>query len=100
MSEDQTSNSMYQRSLRYLQGNSTSPSSFDLSKFLKFELQRGEEDSAIPEMLNFNVSSVGVENDQLSFLIGFENPNYVSIGSKQDLLTIEIVNPTFFSSEG
>ena len=32
------------------------------------------------------------------FELDFEYPEYVSIGSKPDLLIVEVVNPAFFSS--
>ena len=69
---------------RSLEGNETHTVDFDLSKFLKFEVQRGGEDSASAEQLRFNVSSNGVENDLLIFMIKFDEPDFVSIGSIQE----------------
>ena len=83
---------------RQLASNATNVDDFNLSDFLKFEVLRGGEDSADIQVLNFNVSSQGVIYDELSFKIKFENPDYVSIGSMSDILTVEVVNPTFFSS--
>ena len=71
---------------------------FGLSNFLQFKLRRGGEDSALVDQLNFNVTSIGVVDDQLTFTIKFDSPGVVSIGSKPDKLLIEIVNPSFFSS--
>ena len=73
---------------------------FDLSRFLKFEVIPGGEDSAEPERLLFNVTSKGVYKDLLTFLISFEDPEAVSIGKQADILVMEVINPTFFSSAG
>ena len=61
-------------------------------------MQRGGEDSANADLLHFNVSSNGVDSNLLAFMITFENSDSVSIGSIQDSLLVEVVNPAFFSS--
>ena len=54
---------------------------FELANFLRFKLERGGEDSAAPEDLNFKVKSDGVEGDELKFKFDFEKPEMVSIGA-------------------
>ena len=71
---------------------------FDLSQYLKFEVTRGGEDSSPIEDLTFNVTTAGVNGDQLIFVLQFANPTLVSIGSKFDAINVEVVKPEFFSS--
>ena len=59
---------------------------------------RGAEDSADLEYLAFNITSAENQGDKLQFTIIAEFPSYISIGSKPDLLDIEIVNSEFFTS--
>ena len=47
---------------------------FNLSSFLKFEIQRGSEDSASSEDLGFYVLSAGLENNLLKFELAFDDP--------------------------
>ena len=53
---------------------------FNINDILTFEVKTGGEDSADVNMLNFNVSSQGLQDGELSFKVEFENPSFVSIG--------------------
>ena len=85
--------------MRQLESNKANTEEFDLSEFLMFKVELGDEDSASAKSLTFHVRSTTIENDLVSFKIDFENPDSVSIGSKQDKLIVEIANPNFFSSK-
>ena len=69
-----------------------------MSNFLKFEVERGSEDSASSENLAFYVLSAGLENNLLKFELQFDNPQQVSIGSIKDVMITTIVDGSFFSS--
>ena len=71
---------------------------FQLSSFLKFELQRGDEDSADIENLGFYVLSAGLENNLLKFELEFDDPQQISIGTLKDVMITTIVDGSFFSS--
>ena len=71
---------------------------FQLSNYLKFEIQSGGEDSAKSEQLAFTVMSAGLENSLLMFKLDFENPLLVSMGSNKDKMIATIVDGSFFSS--
>ncbi len=71
---------------------------FDLSQYLKFEVQRGDEDSADSEELSFNVVSKELKNDFLYFDLEFENPTKVSTGSQKDVMVVTIEDDAFFMS--
>ena len=71
---------------------------FDLTKFLNFELQRGSEDSAEMKNLGFTIESSGLEGDLLKFVIVFDDPIQVSIGSTKDMMVTTIIDGSFFSS--
>ena len=71
---------------------------FSRTKFLNFELQRGSEDSAEIDNLGFTIQSAGLEGDLLKFLIIFDDPIQVSIGSKKDMMVTTIIDGSFFSS--
>ena len=58
----------------------------------------GGEDSADEKYLTFNVNSKGIYKNQLSFVILFDYPEYVSIGERKDSLVMTIIDPNFFSS--
>ena len=45
-----------------------------MNSFLKFEVQRGSEDSAKTEDLGFMVLSAGLENNLLKFELLFDDP--------------------------
>ena len=61
-------------------------------------MNRGDESSADIEDLAFNMIINRIENNELDFNINFSNPEYVSIGSQQDILKIEVIDPDFFAS--
>ena len=82
---------------RQLQSVSNS-SGFDLSKYITFELRRGDEDSADAEQLKFDVIIDDVSDDKMFFKMEFENPKMVSIGSKKDMVVGTIQNEDFFCS--
>ena len=44
---------------------------FDLSQYIAFELRRGDEDSAEPELLDFEVFVDNLEGDKLFFKLKF-----------------------------
>ena len=69
-----------------------------MSSFLKFELQRGDEDSADIENLGFYVLSAGLENNLLKFELEFDDPQQISIGTLKDVMITTIVDGSFFSS--
>ena len=69
-----------------------------MSSFLKFELQRGDEDSADIEDLGFYVLSAGLENNLLKFELEFDDPQQISIGTLKDVMITTIVDGSFFSS--
>ena len=71
---------------------------FDLSKYLKFGVIRGGEDSMAAEELTFNVTTAGTDGDQLILAVQFDNPTLVSVGSNKETLSVEVVRPEFFSS--
>ena len=62
-----------------------------------FELRRGDDDSAPPEDLLFTVKVRRTESDMIDLHLDFENPEQVSIGSKKDMLVIEVADYKFFS---
>ena len=65
---------------------------------MKFELQRGDEDSADIEDLGFYVLSAGLENNLLKFELEFDDPQQISIGTLKDVMITTIVDGSFFSS--
>ena len=69
-----------------------------MSNFLKFEIQRGDEDSADVEDLGFYVLSAGLENNLLKFELEFDDPQQISIGTLKDVMITTIVDGSFFSS--
>ena len=69
-----------------------------MSNFLKFEIQRGDEDSADVENLGFYVLSAGLENNLLKFELEFDDPQQISIGTLKDVMITTIVDGSFFSS--
>ena len=89
-----------ERLRRRLESNNSTEddAAFDLSKYLQFSVARGSENAADAKLLNFTVSSKGVEGDYLKFSIDFADPDLVSIGADEDELRIRIVDPQFFSS--
>lgn len=71
---------------------------FDLSQYMAFELRRGDEDSADPKDLKFEVLIDALEGDNLKFKMRFDKPQMVSKGSVQDEIIGTIINSDFFSS--
>lgn len=69
---------------------------FDLSPYIEFELRRGEEDSAPVEVLEFTATVVEIKGDSVTFMLEFENPNKVSIGSNPDIIIMIIISTDFF----
>ena len=65
---------------------------------MSFQLRRGDEDSATPEDLKFEVSLYKMEGDELYLKIKFENPTKVSSGSKKDMLVATVEDISFFCS--
>ena len=64
---------------------------------IKFELRRGDEDSAPPEELDFQVIVSNIIGDELKMRYEFKKPGMVSIGSQPDVIIAEITNANFFS---
>ena len=77
-----------------MESNKTTEDGININDFLKFEVKTGGEDSADVNMLNFNVSSQGLQDGELSFKIEFENPNFVSIGSHSDTFIVTVFFPS------
>ena len=65
---------------------------------MKFEVERGADDSATAEKLRFTVFSAEIDESNIYFELAFDNPLEVSIGATKDLLMITIVNEAFFSN--
>ena len=59
---------------------------------------RGDESSAHVEDLSFSVTSLEIENDQIKFAVKFDNSAAVSIGSKHDILKVELMDSDFFAN--
>ena len=70
----------------------------DLSKYLTFSIERGAEDSAPIDELQFTVKVADIKDDDLSFQIVFDDPAKVSIGSSKDIMTAKSSDQAFFSS--
>ena len=47
---------------------------FDLGKYIAFELKRGDEYSANPSKLGFQVVIEDIAKDKMNFKLRFENP--------------------------
>ena len=73
---------------RRLEGNED----FNLSNYLVFSIKRGSEDAAEVEDLGFTVQTVGLENRLLNFVLRFDNPIAVSMGSEKDMMVATIVD--------
>ena len=71
---------------------------FSLNDYLKFTVHRGDEDSADFEDLSVNVTTKVIDNNRIDLSARFDKPAAVSIGSKPDILIIEVMNPEFFAS--
>lgn len=71
---------------------------FDLSQYMAFELRRGDEDSADPKDLTFEVLIDALEGDNLKFKMRFDKPHQVSKGSVPDQIIGTIINSDFFSA--
>lgn len=84
---------------RVRQKEKKSQSGFDLSKYISFELRRGDEDSAPAEKLGFFATVSKLENDQMKFSLEFENPLMVSIGSRKDQIVGIVQDESFFTSQ-
>ena len=61
-------------------------------------MQKGDESSADAADLSFSVTTMEIDSDQIKFAIEFDNTAAVSIGSKQDILIVELTNSDFFAS--
>ena len=70
-----------------------------MNKYIAFEIRRGDEDSAKPINLKFEVLVKDIEGDKLKFKLRFENPTMVSQGSYSDILVATILDESFFCSE-
>lgn len=66
---------------------------------MAFELRRGDETSAEPSQLGFEVLIDELADDKLYFKLRFENPTMVSIGLINDVVVGTILDETFFCSE-
>ena len=66
---------------------------------MAFELRRGDEDSADPSQLGFDVLIDELADDKLYFKLRFENPTLVSQGLINDEVIGIILDETFFCSE-
>jgi hypothetical protein len=51
--------------------SSNIPKNFDLSEYMAFELKRGDEDSAKPKFLGFNVKVARLEGSSVRFKLKF-----------------------------
>ena len=61
-------------------------------------MNKGDESSANVEDLSFSVTTLEIDNDQIKFAVNFDNTAAVSIGSKQDILIVELTDSDFFAS--
>ena len=55
---------------------------FELSQYIKFELRRGDENSAPASDLQFEVSIQKKEDTELFLKVEFEKPDMVSMGQR------------------
>ena len=62
-------------------------------------MRRGDESSAQPKMLGFEVFINELADDKLYFKTRFEYPTMVSQGLVNDILVGTILDETFFCSE-
>ena len=88
----------YQRELAEEKEIIAPQSGFDLSKYMSFDLRRGDEDSAEADKLGFEVIIDELAGDRLYFKLQFENPTMVSIGTKSDVMVGTILDESFFCS--